>query len=146
MGNLNVKIVNKSNHRLPEYKTPGSAGMDLKADILEPIVISPYETCVVPTGLFVELPQGTELQVRSRSGLAAKSNIFVLNGPGTIDSDYRGEIMVILGNFSKNPFVINPGDRIAQAVIARYEKIDWTEVSVLDSTERGENGLGSTGI
>lgn len=142
---LEVKIINKSNHRLPEYATALSAGMDLKANINDPIKLRPMERTVVPTGLFIELPEGYEAQVRPRSGLAAKFGISVLNAPGTIDADYRGEIGVILVNLSNNDFVIQPGERIAQMVIARYERVQWNEVSVLGSTERGEGGFGSTG-
>jgi dUTP pyrophosphatase len=119
--------------------------MDLKADIEEPITLGPLERAMVPTGLFIALPDGTEAQVRPRSGLAAKFGISVLNSPGTIDADYRGEIKVILVNLSNEPFVINPGERIAQMVVARYEKVEWEEVEVLDDTERGAGGFGSTG-
>lgn len=140
-----VKIVNKSNHRLPEYATINSAGMDLKANTDEPIVLGPLERQMVPTGLYIALPEGTEAQVRPRSGLAAKHGISVLNSPGTIDADYRGEIKVILINLSNEKFVVNPGERIAQLVIAKYERVEWDEVAVLDETERGEGGFGSTG-
>ena len=119
--------------------------MDLKANITGPITLGPLERAMVPTGLFMALPDGTEAQVRPRSGLAAKFGISVLNAPGTIDADYRGEVKVILVNLSNEPFVVNPGERIAQMVIARYEKIEWDEVEVLDETERGEGGFGSTG-
>jgi dUTP pyrophosphatase len=119
--------------------------MDLKANITEPITLGPLERTMVPTGLFIALPDGTEAQVRPRSGLAAKFGISVLNSPGTIDADYRGEIKVILVNLSNEPFVINPGERIAQMVVAKYEKVEWDEVEVLDETERGEGGFGSTG-
>lgn len=142
---VNVRIINKSNHRLPEYATALSAGMDLKANISEPFKLLPGERTIVPTGLFIELPEGYEAQVRPRSGLAAKYGITVLNAPGTIDADYRGEIGVILVNLSKNDFVIQPGERIAQMVVARYERVEWTEVAVLGATERGEGGFGSTG-
>jgi dUTP pyrophosphatase len=125
--------------------TAWSAGMDLKANITEPITLGPLERALVPTGLFIALPDGTEAQVRPRSGLAAKFGISVLNSPGTIDADYRGEVKVILVNLSNDPFVINPGERIAQMVVARYEKVEWDEVEVLDETERGEGGFGSTG-
>ena len=141
-----VKIVNKSNHRLPEYATPGSAGMDLKANTSEPIVLGPLERQMVPTGIFIQLPKGTEAQVRPRSGLAAKYGITVLNSPGTVDADYTGEIKVILINLSNEKFVINPGDRIAQLVVAKYERVEWDEVATLDETERGEGGFGSTGL
>ena len=141
-----VKIVNKSNHRLPEYATPESAGMDLKANTTEPIVLGPLERQTVPTGIFIQLPKGTEAQVRPRSGLAAKHGITVLNSPGTVDADYTGEIKVILINLSNEKFVINPGDRIAQLVVAKYERVEWDEVATLDETERGEGGFGSTGL
>ena len=141
-----VKVVNKSNHRLPEYQTAGAAGMDLKADISEPVVLKPGEVQVIPTGLYMAIPEGYEIQVRSRSGLAAKYGIFCLNSPGTLDADWRGNTGVILANFGKHNFVINPGDRIAQAVLNKIEKIEWDEVSTLDNTERGEGGFGSTGI
>lgn len=142
---MKVKVVNKSNHRLPEYQTAGAAGMDLKADISEPIVLKPGEVQVIPTGLYMAIPEGYEIQVRSRSGLAAKNSIFCLNSPGTLDTDWRGNTGVILANFGKNNFVVNPGDRIAQAVLNKIEKIEWEEVSELDTTERGEGGFGHTG-
>jgi dUTP pyrophosphatase len=119
--------------------------MDLKANIEEPITLGPLERAMIPTGLFIALPDGTEAQVRPRSGLAAKFGISVLNSPGTIDADYRGEVKVILVNLSNDPFVVNPGERIAQMVVARYEKVEWDEVEVLDETERGQGGFGSTG-
>ena len=140
-----VKVVNKSNHRLPEYQTAGAAGMDLKADISEPVVLKPGEVQVIPTGLYMAIPEGYEIQVRSRSGLAAKYGIFCLNSPGTLDADWRGNTGVILANFDKNNFVVNPGDRIAQAVLNKIEKIEWNEVAELDETERGEGGFGHTG-
>ena len=139
-----VKIVNKSNHRLPEYATAGSAGMDLKANILEPIQLKARSSVVIPTGIYVALPDGCEMQIRGRSGLAFKYDI--VSHLGTLDADYRGEIKVKLFNLSDNDFVINPGERIAQMVIARYEKIEWDEVAVLDETDRGEGGFGSTGM
>ena len=120
--------------------------MDRKADITEPLTLNPLERAMVPTGLYIALPDGTEAQVRPRSGLAAKYGISVLNAPGTIDADYRGEVKVILVNLSNEPFTVNPGERIAQMVVARYEKIEWDEVEVLDETERGEGGFGSTGV
>ena len=141
---LKVKIVNKSNHRLPEYATAGAAGMDLKANILEPIQLKARSSVVIPTGIYVALPDGCEMQIRGRSGLAFKYDI--VSHLGTLDADYRGEIKVKLFNLSDNDFVINPGERIAQIVIARYEKIEWDEVAVLDETERGESGFGSTGM
>ena len=140
-----VKIVNKSAWPTPSYATVNSAGMDLKADITEPVTLGPLERALIPTGLYIALPEGTEAQVRPRSGLAAKHGISVLNSPGTIDADYRGEVKVILVNLSNEPFVVNPGERIAQMVVARYEKVEWDEVEVLDETERGEGGFGSTG-
>jgi dUTP pyrophosphatase len=142
---MEVKIVNKSNHRLPEYATSGSAGMDLKANTTEPIVLGPLERQMIPTGLYIALPEGYEAQVRPRSGLAAKYGVTVANSPGTVDADYRGEIKVILINLSNEKFVVNPGDRIAQMVVARYERVEWNEVATLDETERGEGGFGHTG-
>lgn len=142
---MKVKIVNKSPWPTPAYATEKSAGMDLKADITEPVVLNPLERAMIPTGLFIALPDGTEAQVRPRSGLAAKHGISVLNSPGTIDADYRGEIKVILVNLSNDPFTINPGERIAQLVVARYEKVVWDGVEILDETERGIGGFGSTG-
>lgn len=142
---MKVNIVNKSAYPTPAYATEKSAGMDLKANLTEPVILGPLERAMIPTGLFIALPDGTEAQVRPRSGLAAKYGISVLNSPGTIDADYRGEIKVILVNLSNEPFTVNPGERIAQLVIARYEKIEWSEVEVLDETERGAGGFGSTG-
>jgi deoxyuridine 5''-triphosphate nucleotidohydrolase (dut) len=143
---MQVKIVNKSGFELPFYATDQSAGMDLKASITEPIVLGELERAMVPTGLFIQLPDGYEAQVRPRSGLAAKHGVTVCNSPGTVDADYRGEIKVILVNLSKEKFVINPGERIAQMVIAKYEKISWKEVETLDESARGEGGFGSTGV
>lgn len=143
---MKVCVVNKSNHRLPEYSTPMSAGVDLKANISEPIVLGPLQRTLIPTDLYIALPEGYELQIRSRSGLALKSGIFCLNAPGTIDADYRGNVEVILANFSDTPFTINPGDRIAQAVLNKFEKIEWKEVTTLDETERGTGGFGHSGI
>lgn len=142
---MKVKIVNKSSFAVPSYATAQSAGMDLKANITEPIRLGMLERAMVPTGLFIELPEGYEAQVRPRSGLAAKHGISVANAPGTIDADYRGEIKVILVNLSKDEFVINPGERIAQMVVARHEKVEWEEVEELSGSERGEGGFGSTG-
>ena len=142
---MEIKIVNKSAYPLPEYATALSAGLDLKANITEPVTLKPLERVLVPTGLFIALPEGTEAQVRPRSGLAAKHGITVLNSPGTIDADYRGETTVILVTLSNEPFVINPGERIAQMVVAWFERAQWLEVQELDSTERGEGGFGSTG-
>ena len=143
---MKVKIVNRSAYPTPAYATPKSAGMDLKANIDEPMTLGPLERAMVPTGLFIALPEGTEAQVRPRSGLAAKHGLSVLNAPGTVDADYRGEVKVILVNLSNEPFVINPGERIAQMVVARYEQVEWDEVEVLDETERGAGGFGSTGL
>jgi dUTP pyrophosphatase len=142
---MKVQIVNKSAYDAPFYATANSAGMDLKANIDEPITLEPLQRAMVPTGLFIALPEGTEAQVRPRSGLAAKHGITVLNTPGTIDADYRGEIKVILVNLSNEAFTIEPGERIAQMVVARYEKVEWEEVDTLDATERGAGGFGSTG-
>lgn len=142
---MEVKIVNKSNHRLPEYATPGSAGMDLKANIDEPFVLKPLERQIVPTGLFIALPDGYSADIQPRSGLAAKYGVTVANSPGLCDPDYRGEIKVILINLSNENFVVNPGERIAQLVIRHFEKVEWNEVSTLDKTERGEGGFGHTG-
>ena len=143
---MKVCVVNKSNHRLPEYSTPMSAGMDLKANISEPITLGPLQRILIPPDLYMAIPEGYELQIRSRSGLALKSGIFCLNSPGTIDSDYRGNVGVILANFSDTPFIINPGDRVAQAVLNKFEKIEWKEVTTLDETERGTGGFGHSGI
>lgn len=142
---MQIKIINKSNHDLPNYETIASAGMDLRANILDSIVLKPLERTIVKTGLFIELPIGFEAQVRSRSGLAAKKGITVLNAPGTIDADYRGEIGVILVNLSNTDFVIENGERIAQLVIAKHERAAWVEVNQLSETQRGEGGFGSTG-
>ena len=143
---MKVCVVNKSNHRLPEYSTPMSAGVDLKANISEPIILDPLQRTLIPTDLYMAIPEGYELQIRSRSGLALKRGIFCLNAPGTVDADYRGNVGVILANFSDTPFVINPGDRIAQAVLNKFEKIEWKEVTTLDETERGTGGFGHSGI
>ena len=142
---MEVKIVNKSNPRLPEYATPGSAGMDLKANIDEPFVLKPFERQIVPTGLFIALPDGYSADIQPRSGLAAKHGVTVANSPGLCDPDYRGEIKVILINLSNENFVVNPGERIAQLVIRHFEKVEWNEVAALDKTERGEGGFGHTG-
>ena len=142
---MEVKIINKSNHRLPEYATPGSAGMDLKANIDEPFVLKPLERQIVPTGLFIALPDGYSADIQPRSGLAAKYGVTVANSPGLCDPDYRGEIKVILINLSNENFVVNPGERIAQLVVRHFEKVEWNEVATLDETERGEGGFGHTG-
>lgn len=143
---MKIKIINKSKHELPSYETIASAGMDLRANIEEAITLKPLERTIVKTGLFIALPIGTEAQVRPRSGLAIKKGISVLNAPGTVDADYRGEIGVILINLSNEDFVINDGERIAQLVIAKHERADWIEVSELDETDRGAGGFGSTGV
>ncbi len=143
---MKIKIINKSNHQLPSYETIASAGMDLRANLSEPITLKSLERTIVKTGLFIELPIGYEAQVRPRSGLAAKNGITVLNSPGTIDADYRGEIGVILVNLSANDFVIENGERIAQLIIAKHERADWLEVQELSETSRGEGGFGSTGL
>lgn len=142
---MNIRIINRSHHPLPAYATALSAGMDLRANLDTPITLRPLERCLVPTGLFIALPQGYEAQVRPRSGLALKKGITVLNTPGTIDADYRGEIGVILVNLSNEDFVINDGERIAQMVVARHETVEWEAVETLDETERGSGGFGHTG-
>lgn len=143
---MQIKIINKSNHDLPNYETIASAGMDLRANILEPITLKSLERTIVKTGLFIELPIGYEAQVRPRSGLAAKKGVTVLNSPGTVDADYRGEIGVILVNLSNEDFVIENGERIAQLIIAKHERAEWIEVQELSETSRGEGGFGSTGL
>lgn len=142
---MKIQIINESHHPLPQYATQQSAGLDLRANLDAPIILQPMERRLVPTGLRIALPQGYEAQVRPRSGLALKHGITLLNTPGTIDADYRGEIGIILVNLSAEPFTIADGDRIAQLVIARYEQAEWTEVSTLDTTERGEGGFGHSG-
>ncbi|RUA10431.1 MAG: dUTP diphosphatase [Flavobacteriia bacterium] len=143
---MKVNIINKSRHQTPAYETSASAGMDLRANINEPISLKPLERTIVKTGLFIALPVGFEAQVRPRSGMAAKFGITVLNTPGTIDADYRGEIGVILVNLSNDEYTINDGDRIAQMIISKHEHIQWNEVDVLDETSRGAGGFGSTGF
>jgi len=142
---MQIQITNKSKHALPSYETDASAGMDLRANIDESITLKPLERTIVKTGLFIALPVGFEAQIRPRSGLAAKNGITVLNAPGTVDADYRGEIGVILVNLSNEDFVINDGERIAQLVIAKHERAHWEEVEVLSETKRGAGGFGSTG-
>lgn len=142
---MKVKIVNHSPYPSPAYATPQSAGVDLRAHLDRPLTLAPLQRAMVPTGLYIALPAGFEAQVRPRSGLAAKHGITVLNTPGTIDADYRGEIRVILVNLSDQPFEVVPGERIAQMVIARHEQVEWEETDELDATERGEGGFGSTG-
>jgi dUTP pyrophosphatase len=143
---MQIKIINKSHHELPHYETIASAGMDLRANLSESRILKPLERSIVGTGLFIELPVGLEAQVRPRSGLAAKKGVTVLNAPGTIDADYRGEIGVILVNLSNEDFTINNGERIAQLVIAKHERAEWVEVDELSATDRGEGGFGSTGV
>lgn len=143
---MNIQIISKSKHPLPAYATELSAGMDIRANLTEPVTLQPMQRCLIPTGLYMALPKGFEAQIRPRSGLAIKKGITVLNSPGTIDADYRGEIGVILVNLSAEAFVVEDGERIAQMVIARHEQIDWSEVSVLDETERGAGGFGHTGV
>jgi dUTP pyrophosphatase len=143
---MTIKIINKSNHDLPNYETIGSAGMDLRASLSQSRILKPLARSIVGTGLFIELPVGYEAQVRPRSGLAAKKGITVLNAPGTIDADYRGEIGVILVNLSNEDFLVENGERIAQLVIAKHERAEWEEVESLSETTRGEGGFGSTGV
>ncbi len=142
---MEIKVINRSKHPLPQYATAQSAGVDLRANLSEPIVLKPLQRCLVPTGLFMALPAGYEAQVRPRSGLALKKGVTVLNTPGTIDADYRGEVGVILVNLSNEDFVIEDGERIAQMVIARHEQAEWNEVEILEETERGAGGFGHTG-
>jgi len=142
---MTIKIINKSNHALPHYETVASAGMDLRANITESITLKPLERTIIKTGLFIELPIGFEAQVRPRSGLAAKKGVTVLNTPGTVDADYRGEIGVILVNLSNEDFIIENGERVAQLIIAKHERAAWIEVEELSETSRGEGGFGSTG-
>ncbi len=143
---MEVRIINRSHHQLPAYATPLSAGMDLRANLDAPIVVEPLGRALVPTGLFMALPEGYEAQVRPRSGLALKHGLTVLNTPGTIDADYRGEVCVILVNLSNEPFTINDGERVAQMVVARHERVEWCPTDVLDDTERGAGGFGHTGV
>ncbi len=142
---MKVKIVNKSKHQLPSYETPASAGTDLRANLDEPVILKPLERALIPTGLYIELPVGYEAQIRPRSGLAIKKGITLLNTPGTVDSDYRGEIKIIIANISNEEFVVNDGERIAQMVINRHEQAEWVQVNELVETERGTGGFGSTG-
>lgn len=146
MSTLKVQIINRGHHALPTYATELSAGMDLRANLTEPIILKSQQRCLVPTGLYMALPEGYEAQVRPRSGLALKKGITVLNSPGTIDADYRGEVCVILVNLSAEDFIIEDGERIAQMVIARHEKVQWEAVEVLSETERGAGGFGHTGV
>lgn len=142
---MNVRIINQSNHPLPAYETNHSAGMDLRANLDQPVILKPLERAIIPTGLFIELPEGYEAQIRPRSGLAAKKGVTVLNSPGTIDADYRGEIKVILVNVSNENFTIENGERIAQMIVASHERVEWTQARELMETERGPGGFGSTG-
>ena len=143
---MEVKVINKSNNPLPEYSTTQSAGMDLRAFITEPIILEPLNRSLIPTGLYIELPENYEAQVRPRSGLAIKHGVTVINSPGTVDADYRGEICVELVNLSNTPFTVEPGERIAQLVFSKYEKADFIEVEELSETERGTGGIGHTGL
>ncbi|MDR1562161.1 MAG: dUTP diphosphatase [Dysgonamonadaceae bacterium] len=142
---MKVKIINKSNHQLPAYETICSAGMDIRANIDAPITLSSLQRALIPTGIFIELPKGFEAQIRPRSGMAAKYGISILNTPGTIDSDYRGEIKVILVNLSATDFTINDGERICQMVVARHERVEWEECDTISNTDRGDGGFGHTG-
>ena len=141
-----VKVINRSGNPLPAYETAQAVGLDVRAHTLEPITIGPLERVMVPTGLYFQIPEGYEIQVRPRSGLAAKYGITVINSPGTIDPDYRGELKALLVNLSNEPFEMQPGERVAQLVFARYERLAWEEAVVLDETRRGEGGFGSTGV
>jgi dUTP pyrophosphatase len=142
---MKVNIINKSKHSLPAYETNLSAGMDLRANLSEPIILQPMQRALIPTGLYIELPSGTEAQIRPRSGLAFKNGITVLNSPGTIDADYRGEIKVLLINLSQEPFEIKDSERIAQMVVSKHETVEWQLVETLNQTQRGEGGFGHTG-
>lgn len=142
---MRIKIVNKSKHQLPEYSTSLSAGMDLRANVDMPVELKPLERKLISTGLYIELPEGFEAQIRPRSGLAIKKGITVLNSPGTIDADYRGEICVILINLSNEPFIVNDGERICQMIISKYEQVEWIDVEELNETGRGDGGFGHTG-
>lgn len=141
-----VKVINRSGNPLPAYETSQAVGLDVRADTREPMIIGPLERVMVPTGLYFQIPEGYEIQVRPRSGLAAKHGITVINSPGTIDPDYRGELKVLLVNLSNEPFEMQPGERVAQLVFARYQRLEWEEAVVLDETRRGEGGFGSTGV
>lgn len=146
MERIKVKIINRSGHELPAYETPSSAGMDVRANLKEPVTLAPLERALIPTGLSIQLPQGHECQIRPRSGLALKHGISIVNAPGTVDADYRGEIGVILINLSNEPFTVNDGDRICQMVITDYTHVEWESVDRLDRTERGDGGFGHTGV
>jgi dUTP pyrophosphatase len=142
---LRIKVISQSKHPLPEYATPLAAGLDLKANLSQPVTLKPLQRTLVPTGLFIQLPEGFEAQIRPRSGLAFKNGITVLNSPGTVDADYRGEVKVLLVNLSDEEFIINDGERIAQMVVARHEQVTWDKVDTLDDSQRGAGGFGSTG-
>lgn len=142
---MKVKVINRSRNQLPAYETAQSAGLDVRADITEPIILAPLERAMIPTGLYFELQAGYEMQVRPRSGLAAKHGITVLNSPGTIDADYRGEVKIILVNLSNHTYTLEPGERVAQLIVSRYEQIEWEPCSELSETSRGDGGFGSTG-
>ncbi|CEA16655.1 Deoxyuridine 5'-triphosphate nucleotidohydrolase [Fermentimonas caenicola] len=142
---MEIKIVNRSRHSLPDYATIHSAGMDLRANLENPVVLKPLERSLIPTGIYIQLPNGYEAQIRPRSGLAIKHGISIVNAPGTIDADYRGEIKVILANLSNEDFTINDGERICQMIVAKHERVEWVEVDELDETERGDGGFGHTG-
>lgn len=146
MDNVKVRIINKSNNPLPAYATPHSAGMDLRAFLSEPVTLQPMDRALIPTGIYIELPSGYECQIRPRSGLALKKGISLVNTPGTIDADYRGEIGVILINLSQEPFVVNSGERICQMVVKQYSRVHWDEVGELADSERGKGGFGHTGV
>lgn len=146
MDNVKVKIINKSSNPLPSYSTSSSAGMDLRANLSEPVTLKPLERALIPTGIYIQLPQGYECQIRPRSGLALKYGISLVNTPGTIDADYRGEIGVILINLSNEPFVVNHGERICQMVVTNYSSVNWCEVESLEDSERGAGGFGHTGV
>lgn len=146
MERIKVKIINRSGHELPAYETHSAAGMDVRACLEQPVVLKPLERALIPTGLRVQLPQGYEMQIRPRSGLALRNGITLVNTPGTVDADYRGEIGVIVINLSNEPFVINDGERICQMVVSSYTRVDWVPVDRLDETERGDGGFGHTGV
>ena len=146
MERIKVKIINRSGHQLPAYETPSSAGMDVRACLEKPVTLQPLERALIPTGLRVQLPQGHEMQIRSRSGLALKHGISLVNSPGTVDADYRGEIGILVINLSNEPFVINDGERICQLVITNYTHVEWDPVEEIDSTVRGDGGFGHTGV
>ena len=146
MERIKVKIINRSGHQLPAYETPSSAGMDVRACLEKPVTLQPLERALIPTGLRVQLPQGHEMQIRPRSGLALKHGISLVNSPGTVDADYRGEIGILVINLSNEPFTVNDGERICQMVITRYTRVDWERVERIDETERGKGGFGHTGV